>query len=491
MSRVPALALAALLVMPIAGQPAEKPGAQTALLEGLQPFVQRAEITAGTTLHLAGRNFGSQPRVWLSGSFLPIVSASDTAIIATLAAPLAPATYKVVVDRPELPILSRPGEADITVGPSGPAGPAGPEGPAGPAGAPGANGAAGPAGPEGPAGPQGPAGPEGPAGPAGPAGMSFARTVVASPAGGNNPSENGAALRAVYASAVASSGGNQFVVLVEPGDYDLGTEIWNLAPNVHLIGFGRGVTRIVGGGFRVPAAGNPFDAPLTVAQLSLRSQDATGFQSAAGLRMHDVHLRSASMFDPFANVVGIYVNGSSADLRRVQVDCEGQNIGVGVSLAVNPNATSPARTVLQDVDVKITGGEARGIIVGSGDLGIPSPTVLDRVTVQSGYLGIVVAHTGGGPFGPAQTVTVRDSTVGPTQIGLRSQNDGQVRVRVETSSIAGSQYAVLLLEDARLDVRMIGSQLGGFIQNNSPGNSVVRCLNSYDTAFDPVDAFCF
>jgi hypothetical protein len=318
--------------------------------------------------------------------------------------------------------------------------------------------------------------------------MSFARTVVASPAG-NNPPENGAALRAVYASAVASSAGHQFVVLVEPGDYDLGTEIWNLAPNVHLIGFGRGVTRIVAGAFRVPTAGNPFDPPLTVAHLSLRSQDATGFQSAAGLRMHDVHLRSASLFDPFANVVGLYVNGSSADLRRVQVDCEGENVGVGISLAVNPGQTSPATTVLQDVDVKITGVEARGIIVGSGSFGISSPTLLDRVTVQSGYLGIVTASIG--PFGPAQTITVRDSTVGPTQIGLRSQNDGQVRVRIETSSIAGSQYAVLLLGDARLDVRLIGSQVGGFVQNNSPGNSVVRCLNSYNATFDPVDAFCF
>ena len=136
--------------MPIAGQSAEKAGAQTALLEGLQPFVQRAEITAGTTLRLAGRNFGSQPRVWLNGSFLAIVSSSDTAIVATLAAPLAPATYKVVVDRPELPILSRPGEADVTVGAVGPAGPAGPQGP---------DGAAGPAGAAGPTGPQGADGP--------------------------------------------------------------------------------------------------------------------------------------------------------------------------------------------------------------------------------------------------------------------------------------------------------------------------------------------
>ena len=208
--------------------------------------------------------------------------------------------------------------------------------------------------------------------------------------------------------------------------------------------------------------------------------------------MHDVHLRSASSFDPFGNVVGIYVNGSSADLRRVQVECEGQNVGVGISLAVNPEPMAPATTVLQDVDVKITGVEARGIIVGSGNLRrLGSPTVLDRVTVQSGYLGVVLAHFGGGPFGPAQTVTLRDSTVGPARIGLRSQNDGQAQVRVETSSIAGSEYAVLLLENARLDVRLIGSQVSGLVQNNSFGNSVLRCLNSYNATFDPVDSFCF
>jgi hypothetical protein len=489
MNRAHACTLVASLLIPVAAQPAEKAGARAALLEGLQPFVQRAEVIGATTLRLDGRNFGSQPRVWLNGSFLAIVSSSDTAIVATLAAPMAPATYKVMVDRPELPILSRPGEADVTIGAVGPAGPAGPQGPDGAPGQPGqtgATGATGAQGPEGATGPAGPEGPEGPAGPAGPAGLSFARTVVASPVG-NDAFENGAALRAAYDGAVATSAGRQFLVWVEPGDYDLGADIWNLSHNVHLIGAGRGITRISAGSFRVPV-GSSFGAPpLTVAQLSLWSHDASGFQSAVGLRMYDVHVRSASMLDPFANVVGIYANGNSADLRRVQVDCEGQNIGVGISVAINADPMAPATTILQDVDVRITGAEARGIIVGSGNLGFPGTTVLDRVNVQSGFLGLVVAFIESG----GHAMVLRDSVVGPARIGLRSQNSGQGRVRVESSSIMGSEYAIRLVDTSQLDVRVIGSELNGFVQNDSPGGNTLRCLNSYRATLQPVDFFCF
>lgn len=481
--------LLAALSVATAGWASDGPrtGTQASLLEILQPFVQRAEVTGGTALRLDGRNFGSAPRVWMNGSFLTMVSSSDTSIVATLPIPLAPATYKVTVDRPELPLLSRPGEADVTVGAGGPAGPAGPqgtEGPAGPSGPQGATGPQGAEGPAGPAGPQGATGPQSPVGPPGPGGASFVRTVVVGPAGG--PFESAAALRAAYEGAVSSSAGAQFQVLVEPGNYDLGFEaVWNLAPNVHLIGSGPGITNIVGGSFRVPTA-NFGDPPLTVAQLSLRSQDGTGLQSFAPLRMYDVTLRSASFFSPFSDVVGIFAAGGSADLRRVRVECEGQNLGVGISVALGTNAPPTVPTVLQDVDVRITGFEARGIIVGGGPG--DSATVLDRVNVQSGFIGVVVAFNG---FNPSQTVTLRDSVVGPARIGLRSQNDGLARVRVETSSIAGTEQAIRLVDTSRLDVRVIGSEVNGFVQNDNPGNNTLRCLNSYNAAFNPVDASCF
>jgi hypothetical protein len=135
-----------------------------------------------TTLFITGRNFGASPLpvVRLGGVAIPVVSATDTDIVATIPSGTDPASYSiVVVNQTRPPLSSQPFEVTLGVGVAGPEGPQGPPGPAGPPGpqgaqglqgvqgmpgTAGADGAAGDPGPEGPQGQQGPQGPQGPAG---------------------------------------------------------------------------------------------------------------------------------------------------------------------------------------------------------------------------------------------------------------------------------------------------------------------------------------
>ena len=136
---------------------------------------------AGTTVTIRGLNFGERPPVVrVNEAPLALQSASETLIVGTLAAPLAPGTYLLTVVRArhgdgDDDDAARFGVFNMAIGGAGAQGPAGP---AGAPGAPGAQGPIGPAGATGPAGAIGPAGPQGAEGAPGPAGPQGAPGVV-------------------------------------------------------------------------------------------------------------------------------------------------------------------------------------------------------------------------------------------------------------------------------------------------------------------------
>jgi hypothetical protein len=127
---------------------------------------------------IVGENFPSTPDVRLDGTFLDVISASPTQIVASLQAVAGiedqPGNYQLTVSQGNGAQIT----FVVTIGTMGPSGPTGPQGdtgatgPAGPAGATGPSGPAGPTGSTGPSGPQGPTGSTGPSGPSGPQGPS-------------------------------------------------------------------------------------------------------------------------------------------------------------------------------------------------------------------------------------------------------------------------------------------------------------------------------
>jgi hypothetical protein len=138
------------------------------LLDRNNLAIARAVIDEGAhRITITGDNFRRpfrRPAVFLGGTLLQTVSASDTQIVAEIPTGLT-GTYVLIVSNG--PGADNYDSIDVTVGATGPAGPAGPMGFAGAPGPQGATGATGPQGPAGPAGAVGATGPQGPAGPAG------------------------------------------------------------------------------------------------------------------------------------------------------------------------------------------------------------------------------------------------------------------------------------------------------------------------------------
>lgn len=101
----------------------------------------------------------------------------------------------------------------------------------------------GPKGDIGPVGLQGPKGEPGLTGPQGPPGITYASTILVSPAG--SPLENGAALLSALAGITASAS-TPALLKIEPGIYDLAASSLNMKPYVDVEGAGENVTTLTG-----------------------------------------------------------------------------------------------------------------------------------------------------------------------------------------------------------------------------------------------------
>jgi hypothetical protein len=177
--RTPTLVLVllfALAAVPVQTQP------QTQTLAVPLPVLQSAAMGQDSvTLTIKGSNLLgiTTPIVTLNSVRLTVVSATNTQIVARLAAPVAAATYFLVVQRDSLSY----GVIDVTLGVAGPAGAPGPKGDPGMPGPKGDPGAQGPKGDQGVAGAQGlrgdvgPRGVEGAPGPSGAPGAAAVRVI--------------------------------------------------------------------------------------------------------------------------------------------------------------------------------------------------------------------------------------------------------------------------------------------------------------------------
>ena len=104
-------------------------------------------------------------------------------------------------------------------------------------GAPGQRGERGSQGPQGVTGPTGPQGPQGVPGPAGPqgVGVSYVRTIVVSPDPADE-SKNGLLLRNALVGIADNGPARRYLLKIEPGIYDLGSEPLALEPYVDVEG---------------------------------------------------------------------------------------------------------------------------------------------------------------------------------------------------------------------------------------------------------------
>jgi hypothetical protein len=308
------------------------------------PVVNNSTINYGVSpnqITIAGSGFspqGKTPTVLFNNLTLPLVSFTDTQIIATLPAGTQAASYRLRTTNSQGNFY----EFDVTygaVGPQGPMGPQGATGPAGPQGPQGPTGATGAAGLQGPPGPTGPTGPTGPQGPKGD--PTYVRTIVVSPVPGDS-NASGVALQTALNSIQDASSSNPYLVWVEPGVY---TNSYfyglTLPPYVALKGSGRAATTLVISALNVQG--------IEVSDLTILSdhQGPNGVTvdiTSSSVRLHNVSVTGACF------AVWIRSNSGTVVLEDTYVSNVGNRCSSEGAIEIgNPAAMTPQTVSLQNV----------------------------------------------------------------------------------------------------------------------------------------------
>lgn len=156
----------------------------------------------------------------------------------------------------------------------------------------------------------------------------YARTIIVSPLG--NDSENGDRLTAVMNGITGVDSSKPFLIKLEPGIYDIGSNTLTVKPWVHLEGSGQEITFIRG---NPPSSlqGSPNGVVacgdytglrwLTVenygsAELSM----AVSLYDATNVTLNEITVKSSSSQK---SVIAIYMKNSGADLFRVTAEAAG------------------------------------------------------------------------------------------------------------------------------------------------------------------------
>jgi hypothetical protein len=340
-------------------------------------------------------------------------------------------------------------------------------------------------------GPQGPAGPEGPRGAGG---IGYARTVVVSPA--DSPAASGEVLRSVLAGIVDPSSSSPWLLHLEPGVYDVGTQGLQLKPFVHVEGSGQDVTVV-----RSSAAGATVMG-ADYAELRWLTVEHTGGQGeAVALSSGSPHFRVRAMTVRASEgrdvTVGLRLS-AVMDTGVVEAVHALASSSTGTSLAVEC-ARCGAR--LTDVEASARGGTTSvGVRVREGTLVMRRGSALGSLASGAAHgvevVGGSVTLTGAEARGSGGATSsglrleggsaeVRDSQVlaegGLTQVGLDAVNPGAGRqfLRVQRSVVSGAASSV---RAQGYDVSMAQSQLAGGAVSVAGGE--LKCFGNFDEAYE-------
>ncbi|MFY0562331.1 hypothetical protein ACN28E_00700 [Archangium lansingense] len=351
-------------------------------------------------------------------------------------------------------------------------------------------------------GPRGEPGPKGDPGEMGPPG-NFARIRVVPP--GDNPLLGGENLRIALQSITKVSAEEPWLLFLEPGVYDLGSQGLQLRPYIHLQGSGQQLSTVrshasgptlvtadhtelrsltvehVGGPGEVVALSNAsplFRARDVVFSARDGSQRTVALVSSAGPGPGGFERVQASASSPQGDTVGFSCEGCSVKVSGSTFLAQGGERAVSV-------AVRDGTVELWDSSATGQGGrsEAVGVQAEASRLALVRAEVFG---VEGGLsLGVRLAST------PA---TVRDSTLSgsgnPGQqaraLEVLRSDSGPLLVDVQRSTLVGSSQTVRAAEG--YSIRISGSQLRG---GQVDGNGIVSCTGSYDENFhSPASPAC-
>ena len=270
----------------------------------------------------------------------------------------------------------------------------------------------------------------------------YKKTVVVSP--GSTDTESGTALLTAIEAITDASSTNRYLILIEPGVYDIGTETFAMKSYVDVQGSGENVTKITGSVSNIPPAAKVgVVAGADNAELRFVTVENTGTSTS---------------------VVAILNSGASPTLTFVTASATGGYYRYGVS-----NNASAA--VLRNVTVVIDHPASSGVAIGVENEG-GSDIVMEGVTIgltgNVSKLGVDLS----GSTTQMRNLSVTVSTGGYATVAL--QNDGST-VYVEHSILSGPNW---IWNNSMTYVA--NSRIEGGVRFNS---HTIKCAGVYDGAF--------
>lgn len=159
----------------------------------------------------------------------------------------------------------------------------------------------------------------------------YARTVVVSPVG--TPQQNGAALRNALSGLTGASESNPYLLKIEPGGYDLGSNAMQMKEWVDIEGSGEGAT--------------------TLTATSNQGSITGTLKGASNSELRFLTVENVGTAD--SQVAAVYNDNASPRLTQVTVSASGSdsfNYGV---LNTGPNGSDGSSPVMTNVTVEVSG----------------------------------------------------------------------------------------------------------------------------------------
>lgn len=346
------------------------------------------------------------------------------------------------------------------------------------------------------------------------AGNRAKRTVLVRPK--STETASGTALLKALAGITDASATNPYLIIIEPGVYDIGTNSLVMKGYVDIEGSGESVTKITGvidvySGGVVAGADNTELRFLTVEhtggggvsnaraiynngvspKITNVTVEIPGGPSVTRAIWNDGASPVMTNVKVIATAsglscVGIDNDDSAAVMTNVTVSASGATANIGISNdGLGPGGISPTMTNVT-AGASGTGSDTTGV-----DNSNCSPTMTNVTATASGG----VTYTTGVRNTLCDTrmynVTATGSGGSGTCYGLwNSTNADTHSVRAYNSRFSGDNYSVGNSDDvdSTMNSYIGGSQLDGAVVNN--GSGTLKCAVSYNEDNDPLDATC-
>ena len=334
-----------------------------------------------------------------------------------------------------------------------------------------------------------------------PGGMAGKRTVLVSPKG--TATQSGTALLNALAAITDASAANPYVVVIEPGVYDMGSNVLQMKSHVDMQGSGENVTILTGtvsGAYAgvVKGADNAGLRLLTVENTGGGTDAIAICNDNASPRMANVtavasggtdnnravynYFASPAMKDVTATSTGgdsncaVLNDTASPAMTNVTADASG---GDDVSGVCNDNSSTPTMT-----NVTATASGATFNSHGVWNTG-SVPTMVDMTAVAADGVGAVgVRNDGGYPM----MINVTASASGATyNYGMwNGATSGVYTINVHGSRLSGASASVY--SDDEFTTNIAVTQLAGGAAAANGGT--LTCVNSYNGDFNDLGSSC-